>query len=355
LGPAGTVADATAPVLRRSWEWCGLGSLLLVRDGLLSSRPLLCHSWACDTCRAAIVRRWCETLERSRKQGTFLPRVFLTVTMSPACLARDGVGLTDWAAQRDWFQRKLTALWRRARRAFGRLSYWRVYEWHRGLWNPDWRVHNHRLHLHAIVDSDAPGGGFGPAARRLDGLLPRYERDLDWWARTCEELGIGLAKAYTLDDSQGLAAMRYCAKYASKKKHDGNGVRIRLASCSQDIRHAPRPSTVEDGDRWGVVTVHDARISIFAELERRAAVLGVSLRPGGREGKAGGESGAPPKDFGVGVTCSSHVKIRRASVCADRAFNLGLAPLWTVNECPECWAERERARRAFLACWDDAN
>lgn len=224
-------------------------------------------SWGCSRCSKLLAKRWAGTFMLC----DFEPTAFLTITLDPAKLEREcrcgtctakhsphllepweldafrvwgrqpNCLLLDYPAQHRWIGERLQQLYRRLRRRYGRLRYFRVYEFHRGLPDPKRKIRNHRIHVHLLVSTACPHGGFAPKQkarwRRPD--LPSYEKTADILAEFARQAGFGRCEATGLISDDAAAA--YATKYTCKRKSDCHRYRIRMCSCDRSIRHAQRP------------------------------------------------------------------------------------------------------------------
>lgn len=232
----------TAPAfgLRRGHYACGRNGLYRPSDGTV--RPLRCKSWACRRCAAWHAARWTERLVIA----DFQPNVFVTFTLDPERLAADGIGLEDYRGQHRWLLAAMRKVWQIVRRETNEacerwaanpvgpppraVRYWRVYEWHRGDWDRKRQVENHRMHVHALVESVVDGGG----------TRETYDRNADPWRAIANRAGLGIALAYDLPAERTKAealslARNYCAKYLSKQKSAAHAYRVRLTASSRGI------------------------------------------------------------------------------------------------------------------------
>ena len=243
-----TTADATSqPPLRRAQSNCKKILLFTLNDGAWTARRLECKSWGCKNCRKKLASRWLRTLETC----SFEPRVFLTLTLNPEKLAQEGI-LHDHLAQRDWLRKRWTRFVQQVRRDHGPTSYFRVYERHSGRRRDKRGIRNTRLHVHVLLSTSGRGGGFSPFARRLHRplRLRRYDGRRDYFRHLAQRHGWGHTSAYDVVPDQALAG--YLFKYTLKLHDSAYRYRVRLVSCSQDIRH-PRttPTPVSD---WFLAT-----------------------------------------------------------------------------------------------------
>lgn len=245
----------TAPRVRRNTR-C-LSSVLVMRGAQGDSWvPLRCKSWGCRRCRPKLAARWGHTLRHHKVLG-FDPRRFLTITLDPgeiakrcgcvACLAElegrdfesrpDGCLLLDYGWQQKFLHRAWTRLIARVRRVAGKVSFWRVYEFHAGAYDAKRRIYNYRLHLHALVDSSLCGGGVSKEAAAKHGLPSStvYDPRFDKWAEYAAALGLGRTICYDLPP--GVDCWGYVFKYSAKLKPTAYERKLRLVSCSRDIKH----------------------------------------------------------------------------------------------------------------------
>lgn len=150
-------------------------------------------------------------------------------------LVARGIALDDYPSQARYLRDALRKVWQAVQRIAGRRPrYWRVYEWHRGLWSARWQVENHRLHVHALVEApEIPGGG------------PRhdYRRRRDAWRGIALRCGLGIAKGIDLpaaDQAEHLARVsNYVTKYCSKQKSDAHRYRVRVTAASRGLPPIP--------------------------------------------------------------------------------------------------------------------
>lgn len=230
------------PTLRRRGV-CGWCAFVRSSDG--AAWPAPCKSWSCRWCSRRMARAWTKRLE----ENGFVPRVFLTVTIDPAELEKLGIALDDYVQQRAWLLDRLRCLWQWARRQ-GTLRYFRVYEWHRGeLDGRRWRrdgcpedlgpYENHRLHMHALVETEVPGGGVKDGG---------YRQTRDRWRAQAIALGLGReSRAYSLPaDASVNAVRRYVLKYTCKRKSAAHRYRVRLVAASRGL--GSRKPRSEKGD-----------------------------------------------------------------------------------------------------------
>lgn len=261
-------SDPTAPPLRAKSR---CGSLVLA--GMTPQgdvwTPLRCKSWGCERCRGWLAAKWSATLTAC---VAFVPRAFVTITLSPAELLRRGISLTDYAAQCAFLRLAWSRLVRAARREFGNCSFLRVYEYHSGRWDARHGVYNHRLHIHALVDSPAPAGGYSMEAFESGacGLGELYERERDWWAQAASRFGLGRTLAYTVTS---MSVKMYLLKYTTKLKPAAYRHKVRMIGTSRDVRH---PEAEPATGIWGIVRDGDqkAKGTLFDRLTQTARAFG---------------------------------------------------------------------------------
>lgn len=232
---------------RRALTRCGVGTLLgWGGGGRFVVRRLPCRSWGCSECRPRLVKRWRKTLELAKETIGFVPTQFLTVTMNPAtfetrcvCAFHRGEArevpadcvLMDWRFLQEQLRRRFQRMLKLAKAEFGAVTYWRVYEFHKGLRDakrPGLR--NWRLHIHALVMSQVPDGGVKKA----------YKPKSDVWASLATRCGLGRTECYSVPAE---AVAGYVFKYAGKQKRACYAWRVRMVGCSRSIRHAKAPQS----------------------------------------------------------------------------------------------------------------
>lgn len=270
----------TAPLARTSQRSCGRHGLACVDgNGLATVRPVLCLSWGCARCAPLLARRWARTFEHCG----FRPTAFVTLTLDPRRLTAEctcvhcwterhpgtpldtlrklvprspACHLTDYPRHRRFLAARLKMLYRRLRRRYGPLQYFRIYEFHGGAFDAHRRVNNHRLHVHLLMRTAAPHGGYPLAIlrrlRRPD--LQPYRAAHDVIGHYATEAGFGRSEATGLVDDG--AARSYVHKYTCKRKSAVHRYRVRLVATSRDIRHAAAPQSTST---WHFVPYHGNR------------------------------------------------------------------------------------------------
>lgn len=259
------------PAVKRN-SGCGRRSLIGIGSENTTISSLLCKSWSCDFCRPRLTSKWSNTVYATEQQGIWSPTVFLTITLDPShfekkckCVAcqslRSGKKfkgkrpnkclLLDYRVQSEFLRKAWTRLIARLRRIYGFCQYVRVWEYHSGGWDSKRKINNWRLHLHALLDCDAPAGGYTPdgliAANKSVASLYSSERDV--YAKWAKELGLGISKALYVPSE---AVRGYITKYMGKRKPSVYRWRVRLVGCSRKIKHSKNKSEGE----WFVLGAH---------------------------------------------------------------------------------------------------